>query len=167
MSARRVLGGVALAMVLLGGCGADRVEGTSGPKIKQLDTDLVPARMLGLDVTREDMSESFEGVEDAFLSEVGLYGLRRNDLLQATLQISRFRDNAPLDKSSFQSSLVNQIGGSRAQAFRMGDATVYRTTGRKQVISVWFEEQTMFVLSVRDTFEQPRSLLRESLEIDA
>jgi len=168
MTVRRLVAAIAVVLVFAGAsCGNERVPGTDGEAIEQLPASAVPDEILGLQVTREDMSESLAGVDDAFIESVGLYGMRRDELLQATLQISRFRDNAPMDKPSFRNSLITQIGGARAQSFRMGDRTVWRTTGRKQVKSIWFEGQTMFVLAVRDTFEQPRTLLRESLEVAA
>jgi hypothetical protein len=164
---RRALGAALVLFALAGtACGGDRVEGTSGKQIKQLPADTVPAELLGLPLAQEDMSGTVAGVEDAVVVSVGLYSMRRDDLLQATLQVSRFRDNAPVEQSKFRSSLVNQIGGTRVQRFRMGDDVVYRTTGRKQTISMWFRDRHLFVLSARETYESPRALLREALEID-
>ena len=152
--------------VFTAGCGAGRVDGTAGEVIEQLPADFMPSEIRGLPVTREDMSDSIAGVEDAFVESVGLYAMRRDELVQATLQVSLFRENAPLHTARFRTSLVSQIGGAKAQAFRMSEDTVYRTTGRKQVISLWFRDQYMFVLSVRDTYEEPRGLLRAALEIE-
>ena len=165
--ARRVAGCALAAAALAGSaCGSDRVDGTSGKQIDQLPASLVPTELHGLPVAQEDMTDTVSRSEDAFIESVGLYSMRREDLLQATLQVSKFRQDAPIERAGFRTSLVNQIGGSRVQPYRMGEETVYRTTGRKQVISVWFKGDHMFVLSVRDTFETPRSLLREALEID-
>ncbi len=164
---RRATGLALVALFLAGAaCGNDRVAGTAGDKIEQLPADYVPSELLGLPVTREDMTDTVSRSQDAFIDAVGLYSMRRDDLLQATLQVNKFRSNAPMDKAGFRTSLVNQIGGSRVQSFRMGDSTVYRTTGRKQVISLWFKGDVLFVLSVRDTFETPRTLLRQALEIE-
>jgi hypothetical protein len=165
--ARRLAGCALVAAALTGSaCGGDRVSGTSGDEIAQLPSTLVPTELQGLPVSQEDMTDTVSRSKDAFIESVGLYSMRREDLLQATLQVSKFRDNAPINRPGFRVSLVNQIGGSRVQPYRMGKETVYRTTGRKQVISVWFKDDHMFVLSIRDTYETPRSLLREALEID-
>jgi hypothetical protein len=148
----RAIVAVTLALVsVAGACGNTRVEGTAGRAIKELPAELVPAQLFGLPVTQENMSASLSTQKDAFVEAIGLYAMRRSDLVQATLQVSRFRSNAPLDKASFRTSVVSQIGGRRSQQFRMGQSTVYRTTGRKQVISLWFHH--------------PRSLLREALEV--
>ena len=167
-SAARRAAAVGLALCALAGsaCGGDRVAGTSGKSIKQLPADVVPTELLGLPLAQEDMSATVARAEDAFVESVGLYSMRRDELLQATLQVSKFRSNAPVKTSKFRSSLVNQIGGTRVQRFRMGDDVVYRTTGRKQTISMWFRDDYLFVLSARETFESPRSLLREALEIE-
>lgn len=166
--ARHLAAVVALATTALGvtACGGDAVAGTAGKEIEQLPADLVPAELLGLPVVQEDMSATVASVEDAFVEAVGLYAMRRDDLLQATLQVSRFRKDAPVEEAKFRSSLVNQIGGRRVQRFRMGDETIYRTTGRKQTISMWYHGDYLFVLSARETFEAPRALLREALEIE-
>jgi hypothetical protein len=163
---RRVL---VVALVLLSvtaaACGNDRVDGTAGSRIKQLPATFVPSELLGLPVAQEDMKATVSRSKDAFIESVGLYSMRRDDLLQATLQVSHFSKDAPVARAGFRQSLVSQIGGSRVQPYRMGTATVYRTTGRKQVISLWFKGRDLYVLSVRDTFETPRSLLRAALEI--
>ena len=166
--ARNLAASVALAAAALGAsaCGGEAVAGTAGKEIEQLPADLLPSELLGLPVVQEDMSGTVASVEDAFVEAVGLYSMRREDLLQATLQVSRFREDAPVEKAGFRSSLVNQIGGTRVQRFRMGDDVIYRTTGRKQTISMWYQGEYLFVLSARETYESPRALLREALEID-
>ena len=61
--------------------------------------------------------------------------------------------------------MVQQIGSTVPRIFRMGDRTVYVTTGRRQSIAVWFEERHLFILATREEYDQPRTLLREALEI--
>jgi hypothetical protein len=167
--ARRLAGCVlaTLALALVGSaCGNERVAGMAGTRIEQLPADFVPSELQGLPVAQEDMTDTVARSKDAFIESVGMYSMRRDDLLQATLQVSKFTENAPVDRPGFRSSLVSQVGGRRVQSYRMGTSTVYRTTGRKQVVSLWFKDRHMFVLSVRDTYETPRSLLREALAID-
>jgi len=43
---------------------------------------------------------------------------------------------------------------------------VWATTGTKQQLFVWFRERHLMVLAVRSDFTQPRTLLREALEIE-
>jgi hypothetical protein len=156
--------------VLFGGvaCGSSDealAEATPAKQIKQLDASLVPSEILGLPVTQEDQTVTLAGVERSYVDAIGLYSLRNDDLLQATLQISRFNDNADHRDGGFKSSLLAQIGGSRPKAVRMGRDTVYLTIGTRQRIAIWFRDEYLFILSTRDEFTQPRSLLREALEI--
>lgn len=140
-------------------------QATPAKQIKQLEPGLVPGELLGLPVTQEDQTETLAGVERSYVDGVGLYSLRRDDLLQATLQISRFNDNADFRSPGFRSALLAQIGGSRPKAVRMGKDTVHLTTGTRQRIAIWFRDEYVFILSTRDEFTQPRTLLREALEI--
>jgi hypothetical protein len=48
----------------------------------------------------------------------------------------------------------------------MGDHQVYLTTGRRQSVAVWWKGRHLFILSSREEFETPRSLLRAALEIE-
>lgn len=166
--ALRVLVAVSLAAALLGGCGTgeDALAGaTPSKEIKQLDAGVAPAELLGLTVVREDQAATIAKAERSYIDGVALFSLREGPLLQATLQISRFNDSADYRSSGFRQSLLSQIGGSRPKPVRMGEKTVYLTSGTKQRISVWFEGRHLLILSTREEFAQPRTLLREALEI--
>jgi hypothetical protein len=106
-------------------------------------------------------------VNSTFIDALGLWSLRSDDLVQATLQVSRFSDGARFEESDFRQSVVNQIGSARPRTFRLGTRTVYLTTGTKQSIAVWFKGPHMFVLASRSDYDEPRTLLREVLEIKA
>ena len=71
----------------------------------------------------------------AFIDALSLYSLRKNDLVQATLQVSRFNDGADVDADKFRQTVVNQIGGTAPRTVRLGSETVYLTTGTKQTIA--------------------------------
>ncbi|HEY3241567.1 MAG TPA: hypothetical protein VGL92_18545, partial [Acidimicrobiia bacterium] len=102
---------------------------------------------------------------------LGLWSLRTassesgGDLVQATLQVSRFAEGARSQESDFRQSVVNQIGSARPRTFRLGKRTVYLTTGTKQSIAVWFQGRYLFVLASRSDYDEPRTLLRAALEI--
>lgn len=164
---RRLAAAVAvIATLAAGACGGNEtVEGTSGKQIDQLPKDLVPGQLLDLAVTQEDMSKSLEGVERAYLDGIGLYALRSKDLVQATLQINKFNEEARAEDAGFRQLLVQQISGQRPRQFRVGDDTVYVTTGTKQQISVWFRGDYSFVLAIRDDYPTPRTLLRRTLDL--
>lgn len=151
------------ALVTLGGCAQSSAQAVKGEEIKLLGADLVPTEVRGLTVTVEP-ADAVKGAKSAFVDAVGLYSLRSDDLLQATLQVSRFTDDAKLD-AQFRRGVVQQIGSTTPQAVRMGDKTVYLTTGKRQRVAVWFEGKYLFILGTREEYPTPRALLRDLLEI--
>jgi hypothetical protein len=169
---RRSLASALVVFALAAGtaaCGDDpaRDLGAEGNEIDQLSADVVPSDLLGLKATQEDMTSSLEGSSGSYVDGVGLWAYRtEDDLLQATLQVSEFIPDAEYRTARFRLGLVNKIGGSRPRPVRLGDDTVYLTTGSKQQIAVWFRGDRLFVLSTREDFTKPRTLLREALEIE-
>lgn len=170
MSARRpfcVLVALALAAAALAGCGRSdaAVDPVAGRKVKALEVASLPPEILGLAVQKEDVAGSVAKVNSTFIDGLGLWSLRSDDLVQATLQVSRFSAGARFDESEFRQSVVNQIGSARPRTFRLGNRTVYLTTGTKQSIAVWFKGRHMFVLASRSDYDEPRTLLHKALEI--
>ena len=153
----------ALAVTLTGCGGSDAVAAPE--KVRLLGAKDVPEKLLDLSVDAEDAS-MVNNKEDPFVEAVGLYSLRRDDLLQGVFQISRFTEDAQVEKNAFRQQVVQQIGSSVPQRYRMGEQTVYLTTGRRQAVAVWFKDRDLFVLSTRDEYEQPLALLREALELE-
>lgn len=161
--------GALLAATLLGACGegpSASAEATAAKDIQQLPSELLPSEILGLTVQREDMSEALSSARLSYVKEVGLYSLRREDLLQATIQVSRFNDNADAESPGFRRTLLSQVGGSVPKQVVIGDETVYLTTGTKQTIAVFFRGRTMVVVAIREDYDQPRTLMREALELE-
>jgi hypothetical protein len=164
-----VLAVAALAAGLgLGGCGGSEAKRVSPGAIKTLELPGAPADLLGLRLQREDVSATTQRVNLAFVDSVALYSLRNDkDLVQATLQVSHFAEGARTEEASFRSAVVNQIGSAAPREFRLGDRTVYLTTGTKQSIAVWFDGDHLFVLASRADYDTPRTLLRKALELKA
>jgi hypothetical protein len=169
-----VLAAAAVVAALFCGCGrsdAARAQPTPGKAVKTLELPGLPADLLGLKVAREDVSEPVSRVDSAFIDGLALYSLRTapsgngGDLVQATLQVSRFNPGADPTSKKFRETVVNQVGSSKPRAFRLGNRTVYLTTGTKQSIAVWFTGRYMFVLASRADYDQPRTLLRQALEL--
>jgi hypothetical protein len=171
VSAGRSPGLVAVVLalaVIAGACSSGvSVSDTATPtkKIKQLPGDLVPHEILGLAVAREDMTATLKGARRAYTDAVGLYSFRKDDLLEATLQVTKFNDKAKWTSRSFRSQVISQIGGSVPRQVRVGDDTVYLTRGTKQSLSIWFRGQHLLVLAVREDYLGPRTLLREALKV--
>lgn len=156
---------IVLALLPLAACGGGDGAQTAEP-IAQLEPDVLPTRLLGLTVRREDMSEPLEQVARSYAEAVGLFGLRDEaDVLQATLQVTRLNEDADVDDDGFRSQLLAQIGGSLPREVRVGGAQVYLARGTRQALSVWFRGRVLFVLATREQYETPRALLREALEL--
>ncbi len=150
-------------LVLSSACGAEPKK-VGATKVEPFDASIVPPQLAGLAVASETVGGATE-VKNPFVEGIGLYSLRAGELLQGTLQVSRFTEDADSEKPRFRSSVVQQIGSTVPKAYRMGDRTVFLTAGKRQSIAVWFEGRYFFVLSTRDDFDRPRALLREALEI--
>jgi hypothetical protein len=164
----RCLGAVLAAAVALAGCARSdaSVEPTPGKAVKALEIANLPADLLGLKLAPEDVSAEVAKVPSAFIDGLSLYSVRRNDLVMATLQVSRFNDGADVKSDKFRRTVVNQIGSTAPRTVRLGGETVYLTTGTKQSIGVWFKGRYLFVLATRADFDEPRTLLRKALAIE-
>ncbi|HVW33190.1 MAG TPA: hypothetical protein VHL53_11675 [Acidimicrobiia bacterium] len=163
----RLFGMAALAAAALAGCTRSdaAVTPTPGPAVKALDVPGLPSDLLGLRITREDVGADLAKVNKAYVQALSLYSLRRDDLVMATLQVSRFNPGADVNSEHFRQTVVNQIGARAPRTVRLGAQTVYLTTGTKQSIAVWFKGPTLFVLATRADYDEPRTLLRRTLEI--
>ena len=120
---------------------------------------------MGLQVQSEDVSKTLSELKRSWAEGVGLYSFRREELVQATLQINRFNDNANYEDAGFRRQILQQIGGTAPRQIDVGDEDVFVTQSTKQTLAIWFEDEHLFVLSIRQDFEKPRSLLRAALEL--
>lgn len=127
----------------------------------------LPSQLLGLTVAAENINTALaEGAEQPFVDSVGLFAFREGeDLLQATLQVSRFTEDARPEEGTFRGGIVSRIGGTNPRRVRVGEQDVFVTTGRNQNVFIWFEKKGFFVLTVRSDYEFPRTLLRRILAL--
>ena len=171
---RRALAGVLAVAGLaatLGACGgggddAFAEQALAGTEIQAVEGDLLPPEFLGLAVAKEDVAGSLASTKRSYVEATSLYSLRDGDLLQATLQVSRFTAKAEHSTPAFRNSLLNQIGGTRPRTVRVGDDTVYLTSGTKQQLAVWFRDRYMLILATREDYPTPRTLIREALQVE-
>ena len=163
----RALGAVVAAALALAGCTRSdaSVEPTPGRAVKAVELSNLPPDLLGLKIAAEDVSEDLARVPAAFIDALSLYSLRKDELVMATLQVSRFNDGADVEEENFRQTVVNQIGSTAPRTVRLGGETVYLTTGTKQSIGVWFKGRHLFVLATRADYDEPRTLLRKALEL--
>jgi hypothetical protein len=160
-----------LSAASLGACGGgeDRAfadQSVAGKDIRTVEGDLLPEEFLGLKVAKEDVSGALVTSKRSYVEATTLYSLRSGDLLQATLQVSRFTPDSDHETAKFRNSLLNQIGGTRPRTVRVGDRTLYLTTGTKQQLAVWFRGRYMLILATREDYPTPRTLIRKALQVN-
>ncbi|MEY2569078.1 MAG: hypothetical protein QOE35_3607 [Actinomycetota bacterium] len=158
-----------VALAALAGAGActdvkaaERAAATT--KVKPIDAGKIPSEILGLKVSPETVKD-LSSSHGAYVDQAALYGLRQGDLLEATLQLTRFNDAAKPTQRDFQQRIIAKLGGSVPRPVRMGTQTVYFTTAAKQTLAIWFKGRMLYVLSAREDYAFPRSLVRAALEI--
>ena len=167
-SVRRAALAAALTPVLaLAACTDDpaTVDAAKARQIEELDVS-IPLDLAGLEVVEEDISDTVADGRRPYLDAAALYSFREEDLLQATLQVGRFAEGVDYSDEEFISSIITNIGpGSRR--VRMRDKQLHVTGGDRQTLSVWFDDDKMYILSTRDGFDGGRALLREALKVQA
>lgn len=127
-----------------------------------------PPTMLGLNVKKEDISKLLATEKrPLYTDEVGLFSLReQSNLLQATMEISHFRNDQRWSSSDFQLSIVGRLGSSVPIQVRLGAKTVYLTSSKGLALAIWFDRQFMMTLSIRNSYKTPKELLRQALEVN-
>lgn len=162
----RVAACVVLCLGILTACG----DGEPSVTVADFDTipaDVLPANVLDLAVSSENFSATLLEGQEPYIGALGMFGLRRGDLLQATIQVSRFLSPKTSEDPFFRRSLAGQIGGGSPTASRVGDETVFIMPSGRQTLAVWYAADEMFVLTVRPEYTQPRRLLRALVEATA
>lgn len=166
---RRLVLALLIAMSLSASACAAKTKSIGAPiagkSIKAVDSSLLPTEVSGLKVTTEDISGQLSGVKRSFVDRVGLFGLRRGDLLVSTLQVSRFNSAAQVADPDFQSSVLTKVGATVPKLYILSGRRIFLTSGNKQTVAVWFKDRAMFVLSVRQDYATPRSLVRQMLDL--
>lgn len=162
---RRLVCIAVAAAVLTGACGGG--GGGEARKISEIERTTLPPTLMGMQVKREDIDKLIKQARRPYIDQLGLFSFRREELLQATLQVSRFSDDAKWDTTNFRRTVAGQIlgMGNELSDFRMGDDKVFLGGNARQVLAVWFEGPYMLVMAARNDFEEPRGLLRRLVEL--
>jgi hypothetical protein len=163
--ARRAL--AACALLALAACGGrSDAKGTAGNRIGAIGERVLPAKVLGLDVRAENVADAVTHSRFSYVDALSLFGLRSGSLLQATLQVSRFNSDARPSSATFRSTIVEQYSGSTPKEVVLASVPVFLSTGTQQKVAMWFRGRYFYVLSVRDDFAHPRTLLRELMRAE-
>lgn len=159
---------VALCAVVLAACGGDNGPSVTVAKFDAVPADVLPPSLLDLTVSKEDFSATLLAGQEPYIDALGVFGLRRDALLQATIQVSRFITPETIKDPLFRRSLAAQIGGgAQPSVSRVGSETVFIMPSGSQTLAVWYGTSEMYVLTVRPEYKQPRRLLRSLVESTA
>lgn len=157
----------AVALGVLPGCNeSESVRRAQDRTIEPLEADALPAELVGLRLKAENITDVIESTKRPYLTAAALYSLREEDELQATLQIGEFADDADHEDDDFRATLLQTVGAGSIREFQVGGESVYLTTGDRQQVAVWFQEEHIFILSTREDFGRSRALLRHALELE-
>ena len=126
----------------------------------------IPKQLLGLLVQGEDIAKQAAGIKQSYVDSNGMFSMREDDLLRATLQVSRLSRFARPKSEGFRKSIAALLGGTTPTQLRVGDTLVSSTGGNKQSIYVWFRGRGMFILSIHRDYEFPRTLLRRVVSLE-
>lgn len=155
---------VLLAFVVPG-CGEGSGKSTGAGTVESSGI-VIPSQLVGLTVKVEDVSGQTKEIKQSYVDSLGMFSMREDELLRATLQVSRLSRIARPQSAGFRRSIVSYLGGSTPIELRVGGTTVYSTSGNKQNIFIWFRERGMFILSVHQDFAFPRTLLRKVVGLE-
>lgn len=155
--------GVLTAALVVVACSPGDAEITQRNEAARLR---IPSQLVGLSVQQEDIGEELERVEKPYVDSVAMFSLREDELLQATLQVSRFNSLARPGDEDFRGSIISTVGTTRPRTLAVGDSAVYLTSAASQTVFVWFTDEGMFVLSMSNDFPFPRTLLRRTLDLE-
>lgn len=160
---------VAVAVaILVSGCGGGsnpELKGTNGSAIAAAANVTVPPTVLGLTLSSENVAQTVASTPRTYVDSLVLYGLRQDNLLEATFQVARFNPGNVYTRQQFRLEMVDQIGSALPVTLDVAGTTVYLTEGNRQRIYVWFANRFFFVLACRQDYQTPRSLLRQLLMV--
>jgi hypothetical protein len=121
-----------------------------------------PPTLNGLKMSREEITLS-KTKRKEYLERIELFSLRHGKQLEATLQVGRFRRDAPIGRASFRRTIAGEVGTSVPVEQRIAGTTVYLTRARKLAVAVWFRGRELRVLSIRTDYDTPKSLIRAAV----
>jgi hypothetical protein len=167
MRLRRTLALASACLLALGACSGDEpVRVLPGGGDVRAPVISFPSQVAGLTVKAEDVSEVVEEIRRPYVDSLAMFSFREDELLRATLQMARFNRLARPRDPSFRRSITGLLGGSRPLELRVGEQTVFSTSGNRQDVFMWFTDKGFFVLSVHQDYVFPRTLLRRVIDQD-
>lgn len=153
----------AVALLGLAGCGEAELTGTPGKDIKTLPVTTVPKVLNGLAVKPEKVTKALEQAKQSYVDAVGFYSLRKDNVVQGTIQVSEFGPSARLGDPEFRTQIINQSSPGTPATVNVNGTGVQQSTGTKSTVSIWFSEDRFVVLTVLKSYLGARGLLEQTV----
>ena len=148
------------------GCTTPRSNAAAprAPGAPRVVDEAMPAELLGLRATEEDVSVPLEEAgERAYVTDVRLWALREGERLRATVQVGRFAADAPVSDPAFRDRVAGQVGGTAPIVRKIGEDLVYVGAGNRQTFYGWFRGPHFVLLSVPADATNGRAIARVAL----
>jgi len=152
-----------VALLGLTGCGEAELTGTPGKDIKTLPVTTVPKTLNGLTVKPEKVTKALEQAKQSYVDKVGFYSLRKDNVVQGTIQVSEFGPSARLSDPEFRTQIINQSSPGTPSTVNVNGTGVQQSTGTKSTVSIWFSEDRFVVLTVLKSYLGARGLLEQTV----
>jgi hypothetical protein len=152
-------------LLLLSACGSNRPVGGKASQVKLLPASLLPATLAGLAVHAEDVQASLKTSSRTYADGIALFSLRKDGLIQATMQVTHLRTDARLGDSGFERGVAQLVGSGSGTPIRVGERQVYGSTANTGSQNVWFAGRYLFVLTIRKTYVKPREVIEAATAV--
>ena len=120
----------------------------------------------GLKVAREDITKALkENTAPRFVDSIDLYTLRSKNELQGTLELAHFKAGTPWTTDTFQRAIAEQMGSAVPLVVRLSGRPVYVSSSRGVILAAWFKSGYMVILTIRRSYDHPKTLIRAALEV--
>ena len=115
----------------------------------------VPPVLGGLDVKFSDKTtKKLQGEakrRNTYVRDLTVFELRAGKELKGVYQVMRLTPDARIDDVDFRKKLASLVGGTQRAPELIADTAVYKFEGSGQLIHVWFENQFMQILLLRQS----------------
>lgn len=127
----------------------------------------VPTRLDDLVLQREPSAEVpfAEGGPDALVTTGQVYTVRRDDTIEASLQLGAFRPGLYGHEDEIQRGILGNLGGGRFEPIRLGDERVDAIESAEQRLLLWFSPNGRYyvLLVARKVFADADALFEAVL----
>lgn len=159
----RGLAALAALAVALTGCATAALGGTAGAAIGPIPPGTVPASLAGLSVRAQPVSKIVKPLRHTDVTELGFYSLRQHKLIQGTLELAEFNAAAAWRSPAFRAKILAAVSPGIPVTLDVAGQQVQQSAGLKSVVTVWFHDRYLLILTVLDTYPYGRGLLEAAL----